>query len=301
MSAGFVKLYGSILDSSIWGEARGTRLVWITMLAMADENGVVIASHGGLAHRANVTRKELDVAIEVLSAPDPDSKSPEFEGRRVDKVDGGWRVLNHRKYRDMRTPKQVATAKRVAEHRAKNRGVTGNKCNTGSREASASGSESGIGSGQGEPEGDGPSELELNSKLWIEDPNLASFEAPEPWTWRPVLEVLAHFDAVYPGTPTVCRNWSDPRLQKVIGGFADGKTVADLSLAIDGSKLDEHIAKNAQFHSLTTILRDAGQIDRFTRLAKSGARPASVPRGTHQPKQPNAGHWKAPIEREGDP
>ena len=37
----FVKLHGSILDSSVWGESKATRLVWITMLAMADGEGTV--------------------------------------------------------------------------------------------------------------------------------------------------------------------------------------------------------------------------------------------------------------------
>lgn len=115
---GFVKIYQTILDSSIWLEDQAVRIVWLTMLAMADSEGFVCASVGGLAHRARVERDDCDRALEVLSSPDPDSKDPSNEGRRIEKVDGGWFVLNHGKYREMRSQKQIATAKRVAKHRA---------------------------------------------------------------------------------------------------------------------------------------------------------------------------------------
>jgi hypothetical protein len=33
--------------------------------------------------------------VRVLEAPDPDSRSPEFEGRRIERVDGGYLVLSY--------------------------------------------------------------------------------------------------------------------------------------------------------------------------------------------------------------
>lgn len=123
--SGFVKLYGSILGSSIWSESLPTRIVWITLLALADERGRVEASVGGLARLANVTRGQCVTALETLSSPDPDSKSPEFEGRRIEKVSGGWCVLNYLAYRGLRSPKQVAEAKRKAEWRERTRDRTG--------------------------------------------------------------------------------------------------------------------------------------------------------------------------------
>jgi hypothetical protein len=95
----WTKLFSEILTSSIWQEPYPTRLVWITMLADKDKDGVVHASKGGLAHRANVTLDECLVALERLLGPDEDSRTKEHEGRRIEPVDGGWRVLNHAKYR----------------------------------------------------------------------------------------------------------------------------------------------------------------------------------------------------------
>lgn len=117
MSRNFVKLYGSILDSSVWAEDAETRLVWVTLLAMADENGHVEASPGGLARRANVSKAGCEAAIGKFLSPDPDSKSQDHEGRRIQAAPGGWDLLNHRRYRDMRTTTQIQTAERVRRHR----------------------------------------------------------------------------------------------------------------------------------------------------------------------------------------
>lgn len=118
----FVKIYGTILDSSVWAENKETRLVWITLLAMADKDGYVEASYSGLARRAAVSMDECRAATAILEAPDSDSKdserAPENEGRRIEKVSGGWVLLNHTYYRDLRTEKQVIDAQRQARHRA---------------------------------------------------------------------------------------------------------------------------------------------------------------------------------------
>lgn len=118
MIDGFVKLYASIITSSIWLEDDATLRVWITMLTTADWEGYVGASVGGLAHVARVSREACVHALEVLEAPDPDSRSEEHEGRRIKKVEGGWMVLNIKKYRDMRSPQQVQEAERKARWRA---------------------------------------------------------------------------------------------------------------------------------------------------------------------------------------
>lgn len=113
----FVKIHQTILDSSIWRECHPTRIVWITMLAMANEYGVVEASPIGLADRARVTIEELKMAIAALSSPDEMSKSQDYEGRRIEQVPGGWLILNHTEYRDRRTKQQIQTAERVRRHR----------------------------------------------------------------------------------------------------------------------------------------------------------------------------------------
>lgn len=113
----FVKLYNTLLDSSVWLESGDTRLLWITMLCAADSNGVVRASVGGLAHRARIDRKACEKGLAVLCSPDDDSRSTEYEGRRIERIEGGWLILNHRKYRELRTESQLKAAARQKRHR----------------------------------------------------------------------------------------------------------------------------------------------------------------------------------------
>jgi len=128
VSDNFVKIYNSILDSRVWLEDYPTKIVWITLLAMAHEDGIVRASVGGVAHRACVTREECEAALEKFMSPDEDSKSKDHEGRRIKQVDGGWYILNHQKYRDLRTKTQIQTAERVRKWREGN-SVTSNAGN----------------------------------------------------------------------------------------------------------------------------------------------------------------------------
>jgi hypothetical protein len=117
----YVKLFASILDSSIWSEDYPTRLVWITLLAMADAEGIVKASVSGVARRAAVTRAEAEAAVQTLLSPDKDRPDQPHDGRRLELVDGGWRVLNYEKYREIRTQQQLRDAMRQRKHREASR------------------------------------------------------------------------------------------------------------------------------------------------------------------------------------
>lgn len=97
--AGYTKLFGSILKSTIWQESKEVRLVWVTMLAMADRGGVVDSSVPGLAKDAGVSIEECEVALRKFLEPDAYSRTKDFDGRRIEVVDGGWKLLNYEKYR----------------------------------------------------------------------------------------------------------------------------------------------------------------------------------------------------------
>lgn len=98
--AGYTKLFGSIIHSTVWQTPGHVRLVWITMLAMASKDGEVEASVPGLAKAAGVSLAECEQALALLSAPDPYSRSKVREGRRIEAIDGGWWLVNHKEYRD---------------------------------------------------------------------------------------------------------------------------------------------------------------------------------------------------------
>lgn len=108
----FTKLFSSITESTIWTEDAHTRLVWITMLAMADARGRVWASIPGLANRARVPVQDAESAIQKFLSPDKYSRTPDREGRRIEIIDGGWRLINHAKHRAVRDEEAIKESKR---------------------------------------------------------------------------------------------------------------------------------------------------------------------------------------------
>ncbi len=121
----FTKLFSSITESTLWQEDANTRLVWITMLAMADRMGRVWGSVPGLAHRARVPVEDCREALKKFMAPDPDSRTTDKEGRRIEEMDGGWTLINHSKYRAIRDEEAIKESKRkhINTKRAIERGV----------------------------------------------------------------------------------------------------------------------------------------------------------------------------------
>ncbi len=121
--SGFTKLFSSIVMSSIWAEDNATRIIWVTMLALANRDGVVEGSVSGLANAARVSREECETALAKFESPDPESKSPAYEGRRIRRVDGGWELLNYAVYRHKLSADERREYLRIkqAEHRAKQR------------------------------------------------------------------------------------------------------------------------------------------------------------------------------------
>lgn len=97
---GFVKLDTGILDSTLWLSDAEVRIVFITMLAMANPDGMCEATAPGIARRANLSIEAVREAIKILEAPDEDSRSLEDEGRRIRRVDGGYQITNFLKYRE---------------------------------------------------------------------------------------------------------------------------------------------------------------------------------------------------------
>ncbi len=91
------------------------------MLAICGPDGIVRSSVGALAYTARVPILDCERAISLFEAPDPDSRSPENEGRRIKRVDGGFLILNYAKYRQARNndERSVYMAEYMREYRRK--------------------------------------------------------------------------------------------------------------------------------------------------------------------------------------
>lgn len=117
----FVKLFQTVITSSLWQEDSDTRIVFITMLAMADKNGMVSAAVNGIASISHVPLENTKRALEKLSSPDPYSRSKNDEGRRIREVPGGWMLINHAAYRNKRSSEERREYQRTfARERTRN-------------------------------------------------------------------------------------------------------------------------------------------------------------------------------------
>ena len=125
----YVKLFSDILQSSLWSEDSDTRVIWITMLALANQDGLVRATAPGIAHEARVGLEKTRTVLTLLESPDLESRTPDHEGRRIERIDGGFQILNYRKYRDLcteekRREQDRLRAKRYRDHHTASRDVT---------------------------------------------------------------------------------------------------------------------------------------------------------------------------------
>lgn len=136
----FVKLDKGILTSTLWPDVPA-REVFITAMLMAEPfeleqpiealrvraieplgftvpkgwYGFVAAAGIGIIRAAMVDTEEGLLALERLASPDPESRTPDFEGRRMVRIPGGYLVLNYDRYRE----KDHSTAERSRRYRAR--------------------------------------------------------------------------------------------------------------------------------------------------------------------------------------
>ncbi len=117
--SGYAKLFSEIVDSSIWDEDSDTCKVWITLLALADQDGYVRGSEGWLAGKSRVSLGKCVLALRKFKEPDIRSRTPDNEGKRIEQLSDGWLILNYIAFRDKLStdPKASATRERVRKHR----------------------------------------------------------------------------------------------------------------------------------------------------------------------------------------
>ncbi len=123
VSENYTKLSSTLVHSTVWRESAETRVVWITLLALADQHGEVLASIPGLADASRVTISQCEAALAIFLAPDIYSRTKTLEGRRLLAIPGGWSVVNHDLYRGLLSldHRRALNRDRQERHRAKNR------------------------------------------------------------------------------------------------------------------------------------------------------------------------------------
>ena len=101
MNHGYTKLFGTLISSSVWTLPDPVRITWITMLALADKDGIVQASIPGLAQISKVSLQDCQNAVDLFSQADQWSRNKDYDGRRIEAVDGGWKILSYGRYKGL--------------------------------------------------------------------------------------------------------------------------------------------------------------------------------------------------------
>ena len=172
------KIFESLYEGSMVGAGPTVFAVWGYCIAKADREGIVILNPALLAPIIGTSRVDIERAIEYLERPDPNSKNPEHEGRRLLHMSGyAYTVVSHAIYRGMNNGED--RRKYMREYMRKRRGEEAvnslqslqklTKVNpvSVSVSASASGSVSdgdrvqGKGKGKGKGEDSDPQDFEL--------------------------------------------------------------------------------------------------------------------------------------------
>jgi len=97
---GFTKLDQGIVASSIMEEPPETFKVFITLLAVCGADGIAPVSPTYLESVCRLSEAAVARAIKRLSFPDPKSRTMTDQGRRIRRVDGGFRIINYEKFRE---------------------------------------------------------------------------------------------------------------------------------------------------------------------------------------------------------
>ena len=119
-------MYGKVFESMYEGTLYGQWEAIVTMqqfIVLATADGVVDMTPMAIAARTSLPREIIDKGIETLSSPDPYSRTPGNDGKRISLIDDhkpwGWYIVNHEKYTKMvrREDKREADRLRIANKR----------------------------------------------------------------------------------------------------------------------------------------------------------------------------------------
>ena len=116
----YAKLFTSIYQGTLRGDSHGL-LVFTNLLAHAERDGTVDLHPRAIAEEIGLTLDQVKATLLVLEAPDPESRSPELDGRRIVRMDEhrawGWHIVNHAKYNAIRNADDRREQNRLAQER----------------------------------------------------------------------------------------------------------------------------------------------------------------------------------------
>ena len=120
----YAKLFTSLFQGTLRGNSNGI-LVFTNLLAHADKTGIVDMHPRAISEEVGLSIEAVRAALIELESPDPESRSPEQNGRRIIRLDEhrdwGWQIVNYVKYRAIRSEEDRREQNRLAQERYRQR------------------------------------------------------------------------------------------------------------------------------------------------------------------------------------
>jgi len=138
------KIFESIYDGTLAEDWRAL-ITFQQMIILCDSEGIVDMTPAAISRRTGIPIKYIKAGIDLLEQPDPCSRTPDDEGRRVVRLDEhrpwGWKIVNHQKYRDLNDYEKVRGQNRERQRRYREKlrseSEDGNVTNVTSRDSNA--------------------------------------------------------------------------------------------------------------------------------------------------------------------
>lgn len=116
--SGYTPVFDTVFQGTLCGKYPDLP-VWLVLLALQQRGGIIDAHPSYIATISGLPQADIELAIKRFCEPDPASRTPDNDGRRLEPIEGagfGWRVINHRKYQE-KARLTARNARETAERR----------------------------------------------------------------------------------------------------------------------------------------------------------------------------------------
>lgn len=100
------KLFESIYDGTLVEDWQAL-ITFQQMIILCDSDGTLDMTPSAISRRTGIPINHIKHGIKILEKEDPESRTPDENGKRIKRIDEhrdwGWVIINHKKYRDLKT------------------------------------------------------------------------------------------------------------------------------------------------------------------------------------------------------
>lgn len=120
----FGKVFASMYKGTLYGQWQAI-ITMQQLIVLADAEGVIDMTPPAISAHTSIPLDIIETGLKILQQPDPYSRTPDNEGRRIELIDPsrpwGWVLVNHKFYRDLASEqdRRDKTRERVRKFREK--------------------------------------------------------------------------------------------------------------------------------------------------------------------------------------